>query len=97
MSSPPSTSKYGFPALLEALSLTAEKAVSGAGMELIEVIIVDDSSSDQTRPMLIEAEAANPLLELILDFDRNCGKGAAFAAGARRARGDYLLLADVDL
>jgi dolichyl-phosphate beta-glucosyltransferase len=33
----------------------------------------------------------------VLDFEENRGKGAAFAAGVERARGEYVLLADVDL
>jgi dolichyl-phosphate beta-glucosyltransferase len=85
------------PALLETLAAEADEAVSAAGMRLQEVLIVDDGSSDRTRQMLEAAGAAADHLEPVLEFDRNRGKGAAFAAGAARAAGDYVLLSDVDL
>ncbi len=66
-------------------------------MELLEVLIVDDGSDDRTREILRAAAARDSWLEPVLDFDENRGKGAAFAAGVERARGEYVLLADVDL
>jgi dolichyl-phosphate beta-glucosyltransferase len=85
------------PALLEELATTAAATIAASGMELAEAIVVDDGSSDGTATLLREAAATNPLLRPVLEFDRNRGKGAAFAAGVERARGDYVLLADVDL
>lgn len=85
------------PALLEKLGAEAEAAVAAAGMRLQEVLVVDDGSSDRTAELLRAAGAENELLEPVLDYKRNHGKGAAFAAGVRRAKGDYVLLADVDL
>jgi dolichyl-phosphate beta-glucosyltransferase len=85
------------PALLRTLSEEADAAVAAAGMRLAEVLIVDDGSGDRTRQMLEAAGAEHEWVRPVLEFDRNRGKGAAFAAGARRAEGDYVLLADVDL
>ncbi len=85
------------PALLDALASDAEAAVADAGMQLLEELVVDDGSSDRTASMLAAAAAENPKLKPVLEFDRNRGKGAAFAAGVERARGEYVLLADVDL
>lgn len=85
------------PALLETLAAEAGDAVAAAGMRLREVLIVDDGSRDRTRQMLEAAGAESEWLRPVLEFDRNRGKGAAFAAGAARAEGDYVLLADVDL
>ncbi|HSR94481.1 MAG TPA: glycosyltransferase [Solirubrobacterales bacterium] len=85
------------PALLGTLAGGAEAAVAEAGMQLLEVLVVDDGSSDRTASMLTAAAAENAKLKPVLEFERNRGKGAAFAAGAERARGDYVLLADVDL
>lgn len=83
------------PALLAALAETADAAVEDADLELEEVLIVDDGSTDKTREIL--AAASQPKLRPVLDRRENRGKGASIADGVRRARGDYVLLADVDL
>jgi dolichyl-phosphate beta-glucosyltransferase len=85
------------PALLDALKQQAVAATTAAGLELLEVLVVDDGSTDRTRAMLEAGAADDDRLIPVLEFDRNRGKGAAFAAGVRRARGDWTLLADVDL
>jgi dolichyl-phosphate beta-glucosyltransferase len=85
------------PALLEKLAAEADGAASEAGIRLQEVLVVDDGSTDRTRQLLEMAEAGNERLHPVFPYDRNRGKGAAFAAGALRAEGDYVLLADVDL
>lgn len=66
-------------------------------MRLLEVLVVDDGSTDRTRELLAAAAAGNERLRPVFAYDRNRGKGAAFAAGALQAEGDYVLLADVDL
>jgi dolichyl-phosphate beta-glucosyltransferase len=83
--------------LFEKLAADAETAVSEAGMELLESLVVDDGSTDRTAAMLRAAAEEDPRLVLVQAYERNRGKGAAFAAGVERARGDYVLLADVDL
>lgn len=83
--------------LLETLATSAAPTVRGAGMELLETLIVDDGSSDRTAEILREAAGRDERLSPVLDFEQNRGKGAAFASGVERARADYVLLADVDL
>jgi dolichyl-phosphate beta-glucosyltransferase len=85
------------PALLETLATSAAAAVENAGMKLIEVLIVDDGSEDNSRQMLDQAATEEPLLKPVFAYRQNRGKGAAFAAGVERACGEYVLLADVDL
>ncbi len=72
-------------------------AAAAAGMELAEVLVVDDGSTDRTAAILKAATGEDERLIPVHDYDRNRGKGAAFAAGVSRAHGDYVLLADVDL
>jgi len=85
------------PALLEKLSAEAADAAADAGMRLLEVLVVDDGSTDRTRELLEAATGGNEQLRPVFPYARNRGKGAAFAAGALEAEGDYVLLADVDL
>lgn len=84
------------PALLEALE-TSPAVVEGAGMDLLEILIVDDGSTDRSRKILEEASGRHPGLRPVCAYPENRGKGAAFAAGVEQAGGDYVLLADVDL
>jgi dolichyl-phosphate beta-glucosyltransferase len=83
------------PDLLRTLE-SAPDVVAAAGMELLEVLIADDGSSDGTKESLRAAAEEAPLLRPLLQFDRNRGKGAAIASGVKEARADYVLLADVD-
>jgi dolichyl-phosphate beta-glucosyltransferase len=85
------------PALLDALAREAESTAEEAGMRLVQILVVDDGSTDRSPEILRAAASRDALLEPVIEFDRNRGKGAAFAAGVRRAEGDYVLLADVDL
>lgn len=85
------------PALFEKLQAEAEKAAADAGLRLREVLIVDDGSTDRTRELLEAAAAESAWLRPVFPYERNRGKGAAFAAGALEAEGDWVLLADVDL
>lgn len=85
------------PALLDTLAKSAEAAVRSAEFELLEVVLVDDGSTDATRRMLSEAGAASPQLKPLFGSGENRGKGAAIAAGVAAAEGEFVLLADVDL
>ncbi|HKO39199.1 MAG TPA: dolichyl-phosphate beta-glucosyltransferase [Solirubrobacterales bacterium] len=85
------------PALLATLARSAAGAVEVAGMSLHETLIVDDGSSDGTREILRRAEDEQQGLRAVLEYERNRGKGAAVATGVLAARGEYVLIADVDL
>lgn len=60
----------------------------------IEIICVDDGSTDNSREILQEAAARNPRLKIIRQA--NAGPGAARNAGMQAASGEYLAFLDAD-
>ena len=85
------------PDLIAAIDREADAIATESGFDLLEVLVVDDGSSDRTAEILCQAEAGSGHLSGVLGDGENRGKGAAFAAGVARAGGDYVLLTDVDL
>jgi glycosyltransferase involved in cell wall biosynthesis len=61
----------------------------------VELLIVDDGSTDGTRAILEEL-GARPEVRVLLQ-ERNQGKGAAVARGIRESTGDVLVVQDADL
>jgi glycosyltransferase involved in cell wall biosynthesis len=61
----------------------------------LELIVVDDGSTDGTRDILERAMGSHPSLRILLQ-DRNRGKGAALRVGFREARGRFVLIQDAD-
>jgi dolichyl-phosphate beta-glucosyltransferase len=83
--------------LLGVLESSAAADLAAIGLELLEIVIVDDGSRDRTGEILHEAAARNGLLVPLDRGGGNEGKGAALAAGVDAARGELALLIDVDL
>lgn len=65
------------------------------GLEL-ELIVVDDGSTDGTREKLEQLHVEHPTLK-ILHQETNRGKGAAVRRGIREATGQVILIQDADL
>ena len=70
-------------------------AVRAAPLENIEIIVVDDASTDGTQEVL--KEKISSLVDRIIYQPRNYGKGAALRAGFAAASGDVILVQDADL
>ena len=69
------------------------RAAESAGFRMVETILVDDAS----MPPLDEAPAAGDVPEVLLRNGINRGKGFSVRRGALAARGDWVLMSDVDL
>lgn len=63
---------------------------------LLEIIIVDDCSTDDTSRIAAGYMSRNPLVRL-LRHDRNQGKTAALKTGFSAVRGDIVIIQDADL
>ena len=62
----------------------------------VEILFVDDGSSDQTLNLLKKAQASDGRIR-IAHFQKNLGQTAAMAAGFRLARGEAVATLDADL
>jgi glycosyltransferase involved in cell wall biosynthesis len=74
---------------------TIVEAVRTGPVQEVEIILVDDHSTDGTRELLRQ----KPLgwVDEILFHDRNRGKGAALRTGFAKATGDFVIVQDADL
>ena len=71
------------------------RAIASAGCS-IEILIVDDASSDDSLARAHALAARHPEIR-VLAHERNRGKGAALRTGFRHVRGDYVAVQDADL
>jgi glycosyltransferase involved in cell wall biosynthesis len=70
-------------------------AVRAAPWPDIEIIVVDDCSTDGTRALL--SGELRPRVDQLLLHEVNRGKGAALRTGIRAASGDAVVIQDADL
>jgi dolichyl-phosphate beta-glucosyltransferase len=76
--------------------------VTGSKTAVVEWILVDDGSSDQTglafsRFVQQQKPMSQPtMLWKLITLPRNCGKGAAVQAGMLNSNGSYCLMVDAD-
>lgn len=62
----------------------------------MEILYIDDGSRDQTLTEIKKLRQQDPRVHYV-SFSRNFGKEAAMYAGLEKAKGDYVVIMDVDL
>ncbi len=70
--------------------------VKASGVNLHEIVIVDDCSKDGTRDILRDTLEKDPLCKVFY-HEKNKGKGGALATGFKSATGDVVIIQDADL
>jgi glycosyltransferase involved in cell wall biosynthesis len=84
----------------ETVGLFLERATQIIGKVpgiILDIVFVNDGSSDGTLEYLLELQQENPSVVRIVDLSRNFGKEAALTAGLKAATGQVVVPIDVDL
>ena len=84
------------PALNEAQTLSTVLDAVLSVEEPLEVILVDDGSTDSTWAIMSDYALRHPRVRA-LRHARNMGKGAAVRTALESARGEYVIVQDADL
>jgi glycosyltransferase involved in cell wall biosynthesis len=75
--------------------LQVVNSVKSAPVENLEIIVVDDCSTDGTRELL--QKHAEQVVDRIIYHSHNQGKGAALKSGFASVTGDIVIIQDADL
>jgi len=72
------------------------RVIAALGDRPLEIIVVDDGSTDATPVILAELAAGDPRVRVV-ELSRNFGHQTALTAGLDHARGDVVVMLDADL
>lgn len=81
----------------ENVKLLHERIKEVFGKEKIELVFINDGSSDKTLTNLEKIVKESIYTVKVIDFSRNFGKEAAIYAGLSKARGEYISVIDSDM
>lgn len=71
------------------------KKVKAAPVEHMEIIVVDDKSTDGTTEIV--REKVEPIVDKVIYHTENTGKGGALRTGFMAATGDVVIIQDADM
>jgi polyisoprenyl-phosphate glycosyltransferase len=86
---------YNEEAVLPSLRDELTRFIPTLGLQ-VEVIFIDDGSTDQTLPLLLAWASENPVIKVLV-LARNFGHQNAATAGLQAAQGEAVVLLDADL
>lgn len=93
---PARNEEHRLPRLFATLSNGGLQAVRRAGLQVEEILVVDDSSSDRTAQLVAEQALLDPRVRLVRPA-RGRGKGAAVREGMLTVAAPWALVMDADL
>ena len=71
------------------------KRIKNVGIDNLEIIIVDDGSTDGTNSKIEEITNQSKIIHL--KHSKNQGKGAAIKTGVKKVTNDIVIIQDADL
>ena len=79
------------------IKLIIEKIIYKSGFQDIEIIVVNDASTDNSEKILDDLKIKYTQIKKIIKHQKNMGKGASVRSAIKECNGDIILIQDADL